>query len=329
MKTSQDLIQSIFEPMSPEVFNETAIKIFLYQYENNQIYHKYVDYLAIQPNKIIHYSEIPFLPISFFKTHKIISGENNPVKTFKSSGTTGQEQSCHYITDLNLYDKSLLNGFNYFYGDITEYCIIAVLPSYHKDSSLIYMSSKLIEMTGRKESGFYNDYDEVIKLLSELNEKKIKTILIGVSYALLEMAEKYSCSLYDTIIMETGGMKGRKKEMIREELHSVLKKSFKINSIHSEYGMTELLSQAYSFSNGIFRCPPWMKVLIREMNDPLSIIGTNKSGGINVIDFANINSCSFIATDDTGFLNEDSSFEVTGRIDFSDIRGCNLLFTNK
>lgn len=322
------LKNKIFEIQNDNEFNEIALEIFRFQYENNHIYKQFIDINDFKTSKINNFREIPFLPIEFFKTHRILSTNKIPEIFFESSGTTGFTKSRHYITDIELYENSFVKGFEYFYGNIQDYCLIAVLPHYQEqtNSSLIYMINKLIQLTNNKESGFYlNNLENLSKELVKLKEKNIKTILFGVSYALLDLAEKYPVNISNAIIFETGGMKGRRKEMIREELHNNLKKSFNVNAIHGEYGMTELLSQAYSKGNGLFYTPKWMKILIRETNDPFSIAENNITGGINIIDLANIESCSFIATQDLGILHNDGSFEISGRFDNSDIRGCNLM----
>jgi hypothetical protein len=311
-------------------FNDFALKLFRYQYENNAVYKNYVNSIGIDIGSIRAYDEIPFLPIEFFKTQQIISGSHHVQKTFTSSGTTQSNLSRHYVADLAIYTESFTKGFNFFYGSHREYNLLCLLPSYleREGSSLIYMTDHLIKQSREEFSGFYlSNTDELIARLLELEAKNKNALLLGVSYALLDMVEKRSFNLRHTIVMETGGMKGKRKEMIREELHAVLCKGFGLEVIHSEYGMTELLSQAYSKGNGKFNCPPWMSVLIRDTNDPLKIIGTQRTGGVNVIDFANIYSCSFIATQDLGRLNADGSFEVMGRFDNSDLRGCNLMIS--
>jgi len=273
-------------------------------------------------------NKIPFLPISFFKTKKILSVDKFE-KVFYSSGTTTKSRSKHFISDLKLYQESFINNFRLNYGDINRYTIIALLPNYYenKDSSLIYMVEKLINLTKSNESGFYlDDYSKLSKKLIELDIKnERKTILIGVPYALLDLIDFNQFQLNNTIIMETGGMKGKRKEMVRKELHEKLKLGFGVKKIHSEYGMTELLSQAYSQGDGIFKTPFWMKVFTRDINDAQNLDFNKKSGAINIIDLANYNSCSFIATDDMGKFVKDDEFEVIGRIDNSDLRGCNLL----
>jgi phenylacetate-coenzyme A ligase PaaK-like adenylate-forming protein len=309
-------------------FLENALKIFRYQAVYNPVYKEFIQGIGCKINEVNQLEKIPFLPISFFKIHEIISGEKIKKKIFLSSGTTGMQRSKHILTDTSLYENSFRLGFDYFFGDIKKYTLLALLPSYleQENSSLVYMVNDLIQATQNKNSGFYlNDYNSLIDKLEILEKQQNKTILIGVSYALLDLIEKKTFHLKNTLVMETGGMKGRRREMIKSELHQVLKKGFGIKKVYSEYGMTELLSQAYSTGDLLFKTPPWMRVLIREVEDPLSLLPNNKSGGINVIDLANINSCSFIATQDLGKKYDDESFEVIGRFDHSDIRGCNLM----
>lgn len=307
-------------------FEEKALKIFHLQANNCEPYKQYLSLLKTDINSITSIHDIPFLPIEFFKSHSIISNTNTIEKTFTSSGTTGQEVSQHHLTDLNIYTESFMQGFSHFYGKPKDYRILALLPSYleREGSSLVYMCNHLIKESQHQESGFYlHDLEDLAKLLAQPSDGK--TLLIGVSYALLDLAEQFPQQLQNVIVMETGGMKGQRKEMIKSELHDVLKKAFKLNTIHSEYGMTELLSQAYSKSNGIFETPPWMKVIIRDTQDPFTILNHQQTGGINIIDLANINSCSFIATQDLGKTINEHSFELKGRFELSDIRGCNLL----
>jgi len=322
------LLSKIWSINSDNDFNTTALKVFYFQYESNIVYREWVDSLNIEISKIQYYTDIPFLPISLYKTHKIKSFSEEEEIVFSSSGTTGMTTSKHYVKDLNIYRDSYRKGFEYFYGDIENYTILALLPSYleREGSSLIYMVEDLISLSKNDKSGFYlYNYNELFTVLNELKNSKKKVILLGVSFALLEFAEKYQIDFPELIVMETGGMKGKRKELLREELHSILCSSFGVNKIHSEYGMTELLSQAYSKGNSVFNTPPWMKILIRDTNDPLSLQSDNKSGGINVIDLSNIYSCSFIATQDLGKVLTDNSFEILGRFDNTDIRGCNLL----
>ncbi len=319
---------SDFQGYSNESFLKKSIEIFNYQSKKIPVYRNFIDCLGIDRSAIVTLGQFPFLPIGFFKTHKVLAEGLKEEIIFTSSGTTGSEKSSHYVSDLSLYTESFSRGFQHFYGAVNDYCILAMLPSYmeREDSSLIYMCNALINQSGHPLSGFYlHANDKLIKLLNKLQKEKQKTLLIGVSFALLEFARDNNADLSDVIIMETGGMKGRRKEMPREELHGILKQSFHLKSVHSEYGMTELLSQAYSRGEGIFRCPPWMKVLITDIHDPFSILGDGKTGTLNIIDLANIHSCSFIATSDLGKSYPDGSFEVLGRLDNSDLRGCNLL----
>ncbi|PHS04204.1 MAG: acyl transferase [Kordia sp.] len=322
------LQEQIFNIKSVEEFNAIALAIFKFQFENNKVYRSFCDLLYKHPSDVKTVDDIPFLPIEFFKTRTILSSAEKPVISFSSSGTTGSVTSKHHVTDLSIYEKSYLNGFKQFYNAIEDYVVLALLPSYleREGSSLIYMVDDLIKKSKHPESGFYLDnLDEISEKLIALDQSGQKVLLIGVSFALLDLIEQYQFKLNNTIVMETGGMKGRRKEIIRPELHQLLKEGFGVSEIHSEYGMTELLSQAYSKGNGVFECPSWMKVLCRDTEDPLSIQKANKTGGINVIDLANINSCSFIATQDLGKIDTDGSFEVLGRFDNSDIRGCNLM----
>jgi phenylacetate-coenzyme A ligase PaaK-like adenylate-forming protein len=318
----------IFTISSQKQFEKIALKVFRFQYENNTVYREFCDLLKTEVQKVKSLEQIPFLPIQFFKSHCVVSDINPIQQTFISSGTTGMATSNHFVTDVLLYKESYRKGFSEFYGDIENYVVLALLPSYleREGSSLIYMVEDLIAMTHNSDSGFYlHNHDELINKLIRLDNSGQNVILIGVTYALLDLIEKHPFQLQNTIIMETGGMKGRRKEMIREELHEQLCLGFGVTVIHSEYGMTELLSQAYSLGNGIFECPSWMQILIRDTEDALTYISEGKTGGINVIDLANINSCSFIATQDLGKKNPNNSFEVLGRFDNSDIRGCNLM----
>lgn len=325
----------IFTISSQKQFEKIALKVFRFQYENNLVYNEFCQFLKTDPHKVKSLQQIPFLPIQFFKSHAVISNSNPIQETFTSSGTTGMITSKHLVTDVSLYEESYRKGFAEFYGNIEDYVVLALLPSYleREGSSLIYMVKDLIELSNRPESGFYlNNHDELIAQIITLEKAGQNVILIGVTFALLDLIE-YSKSISfplwrlggSTIIMETGGMKGRRKEMIREELHEQLCQGFGVSAIHSEYGMTELLSQAYSLGDGVFECPSWMQILIRDTEDALTYIDNGKTGGINVIDLANINSCSFIATQDLGKKNPNNSFEVLGRFDNSDIRGCNLM----
>lgn len=320
--------KEIFNIKTEKDFLDVALKIFHYQMENVEVYASFIHYLGIDTDKVKKLSDIPFLPIEFFKSHEIISRNKQSKVIFESSGTTGQNTSRHFVADTDLYKKSFLKGFTEFYSEPSEYCILALLPSYleRQGSSLIYMADHLIRLSSHPESGFYLDEQEkLIAVLRKLKNENQKTILLGVSFALLDLAEKFKEDLSGMIIMETGGMKGRRKELVREELHGILKAAFNVESIHSEYGMTELLSQAWSKGNGIFHTPPWMKIMARDSHDPFHIQSTGIPGVLNIIDLANIYSCSFIASSDLGKVFPDGSFEVSGRMDASDIRGCNLL----
>ncbi len=320
----------IFDVSSRQEFKNLALEIFNYQYSNNVIYNEFCNHLKIITKQVTEIEHIPFLPIEFFKSHTIKTGEFKEQQIFLSSGTTGENQSQHYVKDLSVYEKSYLIAFQHFYGNIEGYCILALLPSYleREGSSLIYMTEDLIRKSKNSESGFFLDnHSEMIEILNKNVKNYQKTLLIGVSFALLDLAEKNQIDLSDVIIMETGGMKGRRKELTRTELHNIYKKSFNVNEVHSEYGMTELLSQAYSKGNGVFQTPPWMEVLIRDINDPFTSLEDNKTGGVNIIDLANIDSCSFIATQDLGKKVSSDKFEVLGRFDNSDLRGCNLLIS--
>lgn len=305
-----------------------ALKVFRFQYENNLVYKEFCDFMNTDIQKVKSIQQIPFLPIQFFKSHDIVSTTDAIHETFTSSGTTGMITSKHLVTDISVYEQSYRNAFSEFYGNIEDYVVLALLPSYleRSGSSLIYMVKDLIGLSNNEHSGFYlNNYDELIAKLIELDNAGQNVILIGVTYALLDLVEQQKFQLKNTIILETGGMKGKRKEMIREELHELLCDGFGVQSIHSEYGMTELLSQAYSLGNGVFECPAWMHILIRDTEDALTYVEYGKSGGVNVIDLANINSCSFIATQDLGKKYPNNSFEILGRFDNSDIRGCNLM----
>lgn len=318
----------IFTISNQKQFEKIALKVFRFQYENNLVYQEFCDLLKTNPQKVKSLHQIPFLPIQFFKSHNVVSNNDLIKATFISSGTTGTITSRHLVTDVSIYEESYRKGFSQFYGNIEDYVVLALLPSYleREGSSLIYMVEDLIQLTNNSNSGFYlNNHEELIQKLIELDQAGQNVILIGVTYALLDLIEKQNFELQHTIIMETGGMKGKRKEMIREELHEQLCNGFGVSAIHSEYGMTELLSQAYSLGNGIFECPSWMQILIRDTEDALTYVNEGKTGGINVIDLANINSCSFIATQDLGKKYPNTTFEVLGRFDNSDIRGCNLM----
>jgi phenylacetate-coenzyme A ligase PaaK-like adenylate-forming protein len=324
-----DLRQRIFKIKNAEEFDQTALEVFRYQSDHNAVYKSFINALGKEPGAVKSVREIPFLPVEFFKIHQVLTGTGIPQTVFESSGTTGSSTSRHYISDPAIYDMSILTGFRRFFGDPEDFFIAAMLPSYaeRENSSLIYMMNLLISASGFPDSGFYNnDPLKLIRTLEKVRKDGRKVIFLGVSFALLDLAEKHSPDLSGLIVIETGGMKGRRKEITRQELHSALKTGFNVDTIHSEYGMTELLSQAWSKGEGIFYSPPWMKIYIRDPLDPLTLFDEpGRSGGINIIDLANINSCSFLSVSDIGKLHDDGSFEILGRFDNTDIRGCNLL----
>ena len=304
-----------------------ALELCAFQYAHNPLYRQYADALGIDPGRLTGLAAIPFLPIGFFKTQPVKTTDFSPEAVFASSGTTGMATSRHEIKDLALYRASFRAGFQRFYGNITDWCVIGLLPSYleRSNSSLVVMVDDLIRETGHPDSGFYlYDHAALYSLLGRLEARGQKTLLIGVTFALLDFAEQYSLSLRHTVVMETGGMKGRRRELTRPELHAYLGQRLGVTAIHAEYGMTELLSQAYSAGNGIFTCPPWMQVLVRMEDDPLDV-RTEGEGILNIIDLANRWSCGFLATDDVGRVYPDGRFEVSGRVDTSDMRGCSLL----
>lgn len=317
--------------VSKEAFEGQALKIYYLQYQHNEVYRKFVDQVSERPQEINSLDQIPFLPISFFKSHTIKTTAFEEMLVFESSGTTGAVASRHFLKDLSIYENSFLTAFKQFYGPADQYCFLALLPFYLErgSSSLVYMTKKLMEKNHHPMNGFFlGDFEKLHDKLQKLEAQKQETILIGVTYALLDFAALYPQQLQHTIIIETGGMKGRKEELVRTEVHQKLKKAFSVPGVHSEYGMTELLSQAYAIKDGIFHTPQWLKIILREEDDPKKLIiktAVPKTGLINIIDLANIYSCSFIATDDVGRLHPDESFEVLGRMDNSDIRGCSLL----
>ena len=320
--------KDIFNIQNEAGFTEVALAVFKHQFQTNRVYRSFCDLINVHPSDVQKVSDIPFLPIQFFKSRKVLASREEVQEIFTSSGTTGSRTSKHFVTDIKLYKESYRKGFHHFYGNIEAYTVLALLPNYleRKGSSLVYMVEDFIARSKHVESGFYLDnVEELTKMLIKLDKSGQKTLLIGVSFALLDLIEKQQFNLKNTIVMETGGMKGRRKELVREELHAILQEGFGVNEIHSEYGMTELLSQGYSQGKGIFKTPPWMRVLTRDTEDALSIQSPGKNGGMNVIDLANYNSCSFIATQDLGRVHKDGTFEIIGRFDSSDIRGCNLM----
>ena len=336
-------LEDIFHPFSDLDFEKHALALFQHQYKHNVVYQSFCDFLNIDKNKISSIEQIPFLPISFFKTHIVKTGDFEPEIEFWSSGTTDvralREQnvralratpqlSRHFIKNASFYERAFLHSFEHFYENPENYCFLALLPNYleQKYSSLIYMMNRLISGSKYAESGFYlYNFDELYETIIALKGKKIPTILLGVSFALLDFAEKFSFSAPDLVVFETGGMKGRRSEIVKEELHQILCNAFGVKNIHSEYGMCELLSQAYSNGENRFAVPPWMKILLRDEKDPLHCSKNLSTGVINIIDFANIHSCAFIATDDLGKRTENGMFEILGRLDAAEIRGCNLL----
>ncbi|HEY1115443.1 MAG TPA: acyl transferase [Chitinophagaceae bacterium] len=327
----EDLIRKLFTIKGEEAFRGLALDVYRYQYRNNELYRRYAGLTASVPELVKDICDIPFLPISFFKTHNVQTTEFSPRVIFESSGTTGSQVSRHFVKDPSLYETSFLKAFEAFYGPATDYCFLALLPSYLErgSSSLVYMVKELMERSRHPLGGFFlYDLEELAARLAEVERTGQKTMLIGVTYALLDFAEQFPAALKNTIIMETGGMKGRQKELVRSEVHEALMHAFGVPSIHSEYGMTELLSQGYSQGGGRFYAPAWMRVLVREEDDPKSVVGPSekpKTGAMNIIDLANLFSCAFIATEDLGTLHPDGGFEVLGRIDNSDVRGCSLL----
>lgn len=324
-------INTITTIETEEAFTEVCFSVFRYQYHQNPVYRRFCELLGKQPDNISGLHEIPFLPVELFKTHKVLSGKADAKLVFSSSGTTGQTTSKHYVLDQEVYDHSLNRCFEGIYGPIKNFCFLALLPSYleREGSSLVYMVQKLMDQSGHAENGFYlYEHQKLAEAIKKLISIQQQTLLIGVSFALLDFSEKYPIPLPENfIVMETGGMKGRGREMVREELHEILATRFKVPAIHSEYGMTELLSQAYSKGKGRFRTPTWMNVLVRDINDPFRFLSPGKTGAINIIDLANIHSCAFIATQDLGRISNDNTFEVLGRYDNSDARGCNLMIT--
>ena len=323
-----EISEHVFNITSSEEFDRCCLEVFAYQAEENPIYRQYLQFLGIRQSAVGRYQDIPFLPIELFKSQHIICGNMRPEITFTSSGTTGLSTSQHPVADIAWYTRRFRQAFDHFYGPVEDLAILALLPSYleRSGSSLIYMVDDLIARSGHAESGYFlYNHQDLFERIEQLKHRNVKTVLFGVTYALLDFLESYTVDAPDLIVMETGGMKGKRKEMIREELHRILCQGFGVDSIHSEYGMTELLSQAYSHGNGRFQTPSWMKILIRDTNDPLTLVPEQRTGAINVIDLANYHSCSFIATQDLGRKHQQEEFEVLGRFDHSDIRGCNLL----
>ncbi|MCZ2222286.1 MAG: acyl transferase [Chitinophagales bacterium] len=322
-----ETIAKIFEIDNNTSFEKVAMAVFRYQYQHNEVYKQWCNLIVTDIKSIHHSTQIPFLPISFFKTHTVTSGSFTPAIVFESSKTTGMQSSQHFVKDIAVYEQSFMKTFEMFYGNIANWCVLGLLPSYleRSNSSLVYMVQKLIEQSQHKQSGFYlNEFDKLYQVLQQLEENKQPTLLIGVTFALLDFAQQYQLPLQHTTVIETGGMKGRREELTRNEVHNILQQAFQCKNIHSEYGMTELLSQAYAIQEGKFICPSWMKAFVRNEDDPLQVQPYGK-GVLNIIDLANIHSCSFIATDDVATIHHNNSFEVHGRMDNSDIRGCSLM----
>ncbi|MFN8287840.1 MAG: acyl transferase [Chitinophagales bacterium] len=321
----QALWDSIFT-VNEQNFESVALQVYEYQYKQVEVYRLFNESLRITPAMVKRLADIPFLPIQFFKSHPVIAESKTAQKIFESSGTTGVVTSRHRVADLNLYEQSFIKGFELFYGSVTDYVILGLLPSYleRNNSSLVYMVDALMKVSGQPEDAFFLYENEKLNtLLLQLKAKGKKVILVGVTFALLDFAEQFTLNFPELIIMETGGMKGRRAELTREEVHEKLKAAFGVPHIHSEYGMTELLSQGYSKGEGIFECVPWMKIVLRDMYDPFKI--ETQSGAINVIDLANLYSCSFIATNDVGRMHG-NQFEILGRMDNAELRGCNLMY---
>lgn len=326
--TAEQLINRVFSIATNLDFEQTAFDVFLFQFKNNPVYQQYCTLLQKTPATVAHLDDIPFLPISFFKSHTITTTQFKPQVLFESSGTTGQLPSRHFLKDAAIYKKSFQKGFETFYGLPKNYCILGLLPSYLErgQSSLVYMVKNLIEQSGHPKSGFYlYDHQDLAATLQQLEAAAQPTLLIGVTYALLDFAANFPMPLRHTQIMETGGMKGRKKELIRADVHALLQAAFYLPTIQSEYGMTELLSQAYAKKEGIFYTPPWMQLRLRHEDDPLGTAASLTTGGLNVIDLANLYSCAFIATEDVGRREANGGFTVLGRLDNAEVRGCSLL----
>lgn len=319
----------VFNCASFRECESAALELFQWQAQHVAPYREFLNYLGIEPRQIHQLQDVPFLPVEFFKSHNVLADGCQPTHSFTSSGTTGQVPSRHLVADLSIYEESYTKAFHNFYGSPEDYVVFALLPSYleRSGSSLVLMAEGLIKASAHPDSGFFlNDLQKLHQLLQKHVQSDRKILLLGVSFALLDLADQFPIDLPENaVVMETGGMKGRRREMIRGELHKHLQHGFGISNIHSEYGMTELLSQAYALSGGLFRCPPWMNITLRDTEDPLSAAPTGKTGGINIIDLANIHSCAFIATQDLGRIQADGSFEVLGRFDNAEVRGCNLM----
>ena len=317
------MIERIFSITTQEQFQSVAMDVFHFQAEHCAVYAQYLRLIGVEPASVTRIEDIPMLPIELFKSHDIYSAATPPQVVFTSSATTGMSVSRHMVADLAIYERDFTQSFRLFYGDIEQWSVYGLLPNYleRTGSSLVYMVDRLIRKAGG--GGFYlHDYE---KLIADMEADNRPKILIGVTYALLDLAEQYAPKLNNTVVMETGGMKGRRKEMSKEELHTVLCSAFGVERIHSEYGMAELMSQGYSTGEGLFASPPWMRVLVRDINDPFTHLEAGRRGAIDIIDLGNLYSCSFIATQDVGVAYADNSFRIEGRVTDADIRGCNLL----
>jgi hypothetical protein len=315
--------------IQPQEFEQWALQLFHFQAKENKIYREYLHHLPVQIDAIDRLDKVPFLPVRFFKKHRISAYHFQEEKVFCSSTTTGSYPSRHYIDDLAFYQKISLCAFEQFYGSIKDFHVFGLLPSYleREDASLVYMVDHFIKLSGSSLSGFYlHDHRKLLHALRQAQQTKRKVLLIGVTFALLDFAEELAPDLNGVMVMETGGMKGRREESTRDQVHAVLKSKLNVTNIHSEYGMTELLSQAYASNNGLFFTPPWMRIHIRQLHDPFSMAEDGKSGGINIIDLANMHSCAFIETEDIGLRKPSGGFEVLGRIDNADVRGCSLMY---
>jgi phenylacetate-coenzyme A ligase PaaK-like adenylate-forming protein len=322
-------IPDIFSINTAAGFEQRCLDVFRFQAAQCAIYKAYIALLGVTPSQVCRIDDIPFLPIAFFKTQMVVSGEQPPQIIFTSSGTTGTQSSQHFVADVSLYEESFTKCFSLFYGQPADYIILALLPSYlkRKGSSLVYMAETLMTQSAQPDNGFYlHNFAELHNRLQRLQQQGKKVLLIGVSYALLDFIEQYPLHFPELTVMETGGMKGKREELPKQELHRILCKGFGVAQIHSEYGMTELLSQAYSKGNGIFHMPPWMQICIRDPRDPFAYVPDGTVGGVNIIDLANVYSCAFIETQDLGKRYADGSFEIAGRFAQSDVRGCNLLY---
>lgn len=326
-----DFVKSLYGrifSVNEKSFEALALEVFRFQHLNNPVYHDFVNYLGVDVESVIKMEQIPFLPIEFFKTHTIKSGDWQSDICYESSGTTGQVTSKHWVADEEFYLKIAEQTFVRSYGDVKGFTVLALLPSYleRSNSSLVAMANRFIQISEDPSSGFFlNNSEQLYDRLLKCKTEGKKTILLGVTFGLLDFVEQFQMNFPELIVMETGGMKGRREELVRDEVHEILKSGFGVQNIHSEYGMTELLSQGYSQGNGIFRCGYTMRILTRDINDPLTVTNQVRSGGINIIDLANVHSCAFIETKDLGKVYPDGTFEVLGRLDNSDVRGCNLM----